>query len=247
MLTRRSRTRRGSLGLLTGLVLLASVGGSAHARSSRSQTPPALLRHEIAVLMQPHEVVTRMGGHRAEPLTVSASRPITGVRTALPVIGRRVTPAGVALLHVMLPGRPNGSRGWITEEATAPAPTAWSIVVEIAARRVLVYRGRVLARSFSAIVGKPSTPTPRGQYFVEESVRMPAGAPGGPYALALSAHSDVLRHFDGGQGQVAIHGVQNLSGAIGSASSHGCVRLDTRDLGWLVARIRPGARVLVRS
>ena len=62
----------------------------------------------------------------------------------------------------------------------------------------------------SAIVGKPSTPTPHGRFFVEESVRMPPGSAGGPFALALSAHSDALRTFEGGSGQVAIHGVANL-------------------------------------
>ena len=240
-------TARRAAGILTVLVVLATFSGRAHASSVNSAAPPASAQQEIVLLMRPHEVVTRMGEHRAERLTLSVSRPITGVRTALPVIGRRVTPAGVALLHVMLPGRPNGSQGWIRQEATAAEPSDWSIIVHTATRRVRVYRNHTLARSFVAIVGNPSTPTPQGQFFVEESVRMLPGAAGGPYALALSAHSDVLTEFDGGDGQVAIHGMANLSGALGTASSHGCVRLDSRDLTWLVARIRPGVRVMITS
>jgi lipoprotein-anchoring transpeptidase ErfK/SrfK len=235
------------LGTLMVLVVVAAITGSAHARALGPLARHAQPQQEVALLTRPHEVVTRMGTHRAERRTLSVSRPITGVRTALPILGRSVTPAGVALLHVMLPGRPNGSLGWIAEEGTTTAPIDWSIIVDIATRQVRVYRDRVLARSFAAIVGKPSTPTPQGRFFVEESVRMLPGAAGGPYALALSAHSDVLRTFEGGQGQVAIHGVENLSGAPGTASSHGCVRLDSRDLTWLVARIRPGVRVMITS
>ena len=59
------------------------------------------------------------------------------------------------------------------------ATTSWRIVVRTASRRVLVYHRGRLARTFVAIVGKPSTPTPHGLFFVEESVRMPAGSPGG--------------------------------------------------------------------
>ena len=237
------QTARRALGTLTVLVVLATVDGRVQAHPVDSAAPPVQPQQEIVALTQPHEVVTRMGEHRAERLTVTVSRPITGVRTALPVIGRRVTHAGVALLHVMLPGRPNGSQGWIRQEATIAEPIGWSITVHTATRRVHVFRDNVLARSLAAIVGKPSTPTPHGQFFVEESVRMLPGAAGGPYALALSAHSDVLTEFGGGQGQVAIHGMANLPGALGTASSHGCVRLGSRDLTWLVARIRPGVRV----
>ena len=47
-------------------------------------------------------------------------------------------------------------------------------------------------RTFGAVVGKPATPTPTGQFFVEETVQIAAGEPDGPFALALSARSNVL-------------------------------------------------------
>ena len=165
----------------------------------------------------------------------------------LPVLGRTIAKDGIAWLLVMLPGRPNGTRGWIEQSGTERATTSWRMVVNTASRRLLVFRGGHLVRAFSAIVGKPSTPTPHGQFFVEESVRMPPGSAGGPFALALSAHSDVLRRFEGGSGQIAIHGVANLSGAAGTASSHGCVRLADRDIRWLAARIAPGVPVEITS
>ena len=74
---------------------------------------------------------------------------------------------------------------------------------------------------------------------------MPPGSPGAPFALALSARSDVLQEFAGGRGQIAIHGVANLAGTPGTAVSHGCVRLADRDIRWLAARIAPGVPVTI--
>ena len=74
---------------------------------------------------------------------------------------------------------------------------------------------------------------------------MPAGKPGGPFALALSGRSNVLQEFDGGPGQVALHGVANLGGTPGTAVSHGCVRLTNRQITWMAARIEPGVAVSI--
>jgi lipoprotein-anchoring transpeptidase ErfK/SrfK len=96
-----------------------------------------------------------------------------------------------------------------------------------------------------AVVGKPSTPTPHGRFFVEESVRMLPGSAGAPFALALSARSNVLQEFEGGPGQIAMHGVANLGGTPGTAVSHGCVRLANRDIRWLVSHVAPGVPVII--
>jgi lipoprotein-anchoring transpeptidase ErfK/SrfK len=69
---------------------------------------------------------------------------------------------------------------------------------------------------------------------------MAPGQAGGPFALALSARSNVLREFEGGPGQIALHGRNNLGGTLGTAASDGCVRLSTASIDWLAARIGPG-------
>jgi lipoprotein-anchoring transpeptidase ErfK/SrfK len=98
---------------------------------------------------------------------------------------------------------------------------------------------------FRTIVGKASTPTPPGKFFVEEVIQMPTGSIGGPFAFALSAHSNVLQEFDGGPGQIGLHGLQNIGGTLGTAASHGCVRLDSSALRWLVTRVGPGVPVTI--
>jgi lipoprotein-anchoring transpeptidase ErfK/SrfK len=178
-------------------------------------------------------------------VTVAVVRPITGERTALPVIGHARGNGGIAWLRVMLPGRPNGSSGWIVEQGTRAEATGWRIAVDLGARRVTVYRHGRAVRRFAAVVGKPSTPTPTGSFFVEETVRMGAGEPGGPYALALSARSDALQEFEGGPGQIALHGRENIGGVLGAAESHGCVRLATQSIDWLARWIGPGVPVRI--
>jgi lipoprotein-anchoring transpeptidase ErfK/SrfK len=110
----------------------------------------------------------------------------------------------------------------------------------------MVYQHGRRVRVFKAVVGKPSTPTPRGEFFVEESIQLPSGAVGAPFALALSARSTVFQEFEGGPGQIALHGLWNVGGTPGTAVSHGCVRLDTEAMRWLVRRIGPGVPVTIK-
>lgn len=148
----------------------------------------------------------------------------------------------------MLPGRPNGSTGWIAQQGTRELTTPWRLVVHLGSRRVFVYRSGLLVARFGAVIGKPSTPTPSGSYFVEETVKLSIREPGGPFALALSARSDALREFDGGPGQIALHGRDGLGGTLGTASSHGCIRLSSASIDWLAERIGPGVPVeIVRT
>jgi lipoprotein-anchoring transpeptidase ErfK/SrfK len=70
-------------------------------------------------------------------------------------------------------------------------------------------------------------------------------ASGAPFALATSARSSVLQEFDGGPGQIALHGVGNLPGRMGTAASHGCIRLGDRAITWLARRIGAGVLVTV--
>jgi lipoprotein-anchoring transpeptidase ErfK/SrfK len=57
----------------------------------------------------------------------------------------------------------------------------------------------------------------------------------------------VLQEFAGGPGQVAVHGVWNVGGTMGTATSHGCIRLDTAAISWLGRRIGPGVPVTIRG
>jgi|tagenome__1003787_1003787.scaffolds.fasta_scaffold20300504_1 lipoprotein-anchoring transpeptidase ErfK/SrfK len=221
-----------SFALLALLVFPGMWTQAARAAVHRSQA--------VATLHRAHQAYARPTGTSARIKLIQARRPITGERTVLPVIG-----ATTRWLHVRLPGRPNGVTGWIRKAETAVATTRWHVVVELGLRRVVVYRAGRQVLIARAVVGKPSTPTPRGEYFVEEDVRLRPADVGAPFALALSARSTVLQEFDGGPGQIALHGLANVGGTLGTAASHGCIRLDSTTMHWLVVHIGPGVPVTI--
>jgi len=231
-------------GVIAILITGAALSASAPAGAAQALPAPRPTQ-ELAVLLTPHAVKATLRPGASRKTTLPAYAPVTGAQTVLPVIGHATRSGGIRWLRVMLPGRPNGSTGWITQRGTRPSTTSWRVAISTASRQVRVYRRGRLTRSFSAVVGKPATPTPNGRFFVEESILMPPGSAGAPYALALSARSNVLQEFEGGPGQIAMHGVANLGGTPGTAVSHGCVRLADANIRWLAARIAPGARVTI--
>ncbi len=129
---------------------------------------------------------------------------------------------------VRLPGRPVGRVGWIPARNARVIRAEWRLVVERSRRQVLVYRGERVVDRFSVVVGAEATPTPRGHYFIVEHVRQREGSWLGPWALATSAYSHVLQEFDGGPGQIALHGRSGelARDPLGTARSHGCIRFD---------------------
>lgn len=230
---------------MAGSIVACALGVSSNAAAATSTATRAPAIQQLALLLGAHEAYSGPLASSPKVAAVAQLRPITGERTALPVLARAQSADGTRWLRVMLPGRPNGSTGWIAQQGTRETTTAWRVVVRLGARRVIAYRRGRLVKSFGAVVGASSTQTPTGSYFVEETLRMRAGEPGGPFALALSARSDVLQEFDGGPGQIAIHGRDNLGGTLGTAASHGCIRLSTASIDWLAERIGPGVPVRI--
>ncbi len=151
-------------------------------------------------------------------------------------------------LRVRLPERPNGKAGWIDADYARLRQTPWRLTIDRDRRRATAYRAGKPVRSWRVVVGKPSTPTPRGLFAVYERVRQPAGAVLGPFVLHLTAHSNTLENYGGGPGRVALHGRSGalLADPLGSASSHGCIRMANATIRWLASRALPGTPVEVR-
>jgi lipoprotein-anchoring transpeptidase ErfK/SrfK len=171
-----------------------------------------------------------------------------GGPVGLLVLGAQRDRTGTLWLRVQLPERPNGRSGWIDADYARLRRTPWRIVIDRGSRRATAFRAGHRVRSWRVVVGKPSTPTPRGLFAVYERVRQPPGSELGPYALQLTAHSNTLLNYGGGPGRVAMHGRSGplLSDPLGSARSHGCIRMQNRIISWLAARARPGTPVEIR-
>lgn len=148
-------------------------------------------------------------------------------------------------LRVWLPVRPNGSRGWVRSADVRLSGLPYRLDVHPAAHTLRLYRFGSLARSFPIAVGKSSTPTPGGTYYLTSLLR-PSNPRGdyGPYAYGLSGFSTVLKSFNGGNGIIGLHGT-NDPASIGQDVSHGCLRMRNADIVYLTTRLALGTPVQI--
>jgi lipoprotein-anchoring transpeptidase ErfK/SrfK len=195
-----------------------------------------------------------VAGARGRHLVVygapNAKRPMLVLRNPDPIGTPRVM-----LVHsqqqewvrVYLPIRPNGTTGWVQANAVRVLRNPYRIVVSLGAHRLYLYRGPKVVLTAATVTGRPSLPTPRGMYFVVDLLKPPdPNGAYGPYTFDLSAHSDVLKTFEGGDGHVAIHGTNEPS-LLGQSVSHGCIRVSNAVIRQLAHVLPLGTPVLIRS
>ena len=155
------------------------------------------------------------------------------------VLGRPRAQDNRCWLQVRLPWRPNNAAGWINAKLVVVQKTKWRIGVSTSRRTLTLFKAGKPVRTISVVVGKPSTPTPGGLFAVAWAVRWNPSDFLGSWVLELTAHSDALAHFDGGNGLVGIHGRggASLLDPLGTAASHGCIRLANDSIDWLVETV----------
>lgn len=120
------------------------------------------------------------------------------------------------------------------------------IVVSIPDRKLVLLDGTRVVKIYNVAVGKPSTPSPAGQFQIVNRVPNPTWyAPGkivgpgnqnplGSRWMGLSAKG------------YGIHGT-NAPRSIGKAASHGCIRMRKHDLEELFELVNVGVPVELRS
>lgn len=204
-------------------------------------TTTSLLSTKVATVAPvPHRISVYYKPNGAFMRYLSNRTPLGSLRTVLVTASR-----SDGWLQVLLPVRPNGTRGWIRKSAVITTTNPMRIVISLRYKVLKLYRNGVFVMKFPVAVGKPTTPSPTGLFYVTD--RINTGQPGGaygPYALGLSGFSNVLFTFSGGDGEVGIHGT-NTPSSIGHAVTHGCIRLYNRDITKLYNRIWIGTPVVV--
>ncbi len=95
-------------------------------------------------------------------------------------------------------------------------PTPYLIVVNRGTRELLLYHLGILVKTYPIAIGKPTTPTPLGQFYIANK----QVNPGGPFGTRWMGLS--IPHY-------GIHGT-NMPESIGKAASNGCIRLNNRDV-----------------
>jgi lipoprotein-anchoring transpeptidase ErfK/SrfK len=152
------------------------------------------------------------------------------------LLRERFTSTGPWIL-LRAPGRPNGRTGWVPRKALDSfSVTHMSILVNREAHNLTLYRNGHVVLRFPVGVGKPSTPTPGGHFWITESFSS-SDAFYGPWAFATSDFS-VLSEWPGG-GIVGLHGT-NEPALIPGDPSHGCIRLRNSDVRRLIPLVHIG-------
>jgi len=160
--------------------------------------------------------------------------PSTPIPQVFLVIGQ---PSG-SWVQVLLAQRPNGTKGWVRRQSVSLLTDRYRIDVSIGSHTMSVHYGTSLLYQGPVATGAPATPTPLGEYYVRVLLRSPdPTSVYGPYAYGLSAHSDALTTFSGGDAEIGLHG-NNDASALGHSVTHGCVRMDNAEISAL-ARILP--------
>lgn len=230
--------RRLAIGGLCVLVAGMAFAGGAVAAPAKAS--------EIAKIVVPTRATAAPGSGKIL-MRLGTQALVAGGPNQLRVTGH-ATSGGRDYLRVLLPKRPNGSAGWISADAAITFTTRYAVRISTGARRASVLRSGRVIRTFRVVVGATGTPTPTGEFAISEIVPQ-AGGGGfyGPFVLTLTAFSNVLEHFDGGPGRVAIHGRggASLRDPLGSARSHGCVRVDNGQVSWLAHHLEPGTPVTI--
>ena len=128
-------------------------------------------------------------------------------------------------VQVLLPVRPNGTTGWVRKKDVTLTPNRYSVDVSLSQNQITVHDGDLVLFQEPVAAGAPETPTPTGRYFTRVLLQNPDPSNVyGPFAFGLSAHSDALDTFNGGDAEVGIHGNTDAS-VLGQDVTHGCIRI----------------------
>lgn len=154
---------------------------------------------------------------------------------------------GADRYRVLLPVRPNGSYGWIQTTDVELQRHNFRILIELDAFRLTLFEREAEAFSTPIGVARENAPTPLGQYYTTELIQPPTpNTIYGAFAYGLSGYSETFTSFNGGAGQLGIHGTIDPD-SIGTNVSAGCIRMLDADITRMVEefKVAPGVPVEV--
>lgn len=154
---------------------------------------------------------------------------------------------GLDHYRVLLPTRPNGSLGWVHSDDVDVVRHNHAIRVDLANFRLTVFDHEQEVLDVEIGVARDNAPTPLGRYYTTEVIRPTVpDSVYGAFAYGLSGFSDTFVTFNGGPGQLGIHGTNDPS-TIGTEVSSGCVRMHNDDITRMVddLEVRSGVPVEV--
>jgi len=120
------------------------------------------------------------------------------------------------------------------------------IVISIPDHKLVVLSGDAVLKIYDVAVGKPSTPSPKGEFTIISHVKNPTWY--GPHVVVPPGKSNPLgtRWMGLSAKGYGIHGT-NVPSSIGKSASHGCIRMRQADLEELFEMVDVGVVVELRG
>ncbi len=124
--------------------------------------------------------------------------------------------------------------------------TKREVIVSIPDRKLALVEDGEVTKVYSVAVGKPSTPSPEGEFTVVNRVVDPTYYHKGQVIPAGKDNPVGTRWIGLSEKGYGIHGT-NAPKSIGKAASHGCIRMAKSDLEEIFEILRPGDTVSIRG
>ncbi len=125
-----------------------------------------------------------------------------------------------------------GTLVWGMRTVHAKVPT--SIIINVVQHKLYLYRNHKLFHAYPVAVGKPGTPSPRGEFVVTQK------------AIWGDGFGTRWIRFSAPWGIYGIHGT-NKPWSVGTVASHGCFRMYNHDVEQVYALVSIGTPVTVEG
>jgi hypothetical protein len=214
------------------------------AQAVKALGPPQL----IAELTRPAAIRRAPRADAPVRLRLKDQATFSGGPQGLRITAKRKDDAGRWWYRVQLPVRPNGAEGWVSNDDVRLRSTYARFVVHRGARTLEVWDGTQRVGTFRVGIGRPGTPTPLGDFAIQDPLYTPQRLRStyGAWTLILTAHSEAIDRFNGGDALIGLHGAgDGRSWRVGQASSNGCVILSEPDLAVAARYAWPGTPVTI--
>jgi lipoprotein-anchoring transpeptidase ErfK/SrfK len=120
------------------------------------------------------------------------------------------------------------------------------IVVSIPDRKLMLFDGDRVVKTYDVAVGKISTPTPEGEFQIINHIQNPTYYGNGVVIGPGNSNPLGTRWMGLSAKGYGIHGT-NVPASIGKAASHGCIRMRQQDLEELFDLVKVGTTVELRG
>jgi L,D-transpeptidase ErfK/SrfK len=157
---------------------------------------------------------------------------------------------GSAMEKAVIAQTQNNSPTTDTRENSTANEQIDKLIIDLSDRKVYLYRSDRVIGNYAIAVGKKGWETPTGNFAVLEMIRDPAWQnpfqgnvipPGQENPLG----DRWIGFWTDGKNSIGFHGTPNEA-SVGTAASHGCIRMYNRDIRVLFERVEIGTPVIVQ-